>query len=179
MKNSEDKNTALKLNFKDLIAQTKQACEMIKAEIQSLDEKISAKVKERSVIIEAPISKEDYLYFIEQEIQQSANKFKVGLARNLKGIPRALPGLIRNKEHGTTRDYVYIPNEDGMFFFYCGGLILEGISKVLDESFDWPDNAMPYTERMVIVEKLDSEIDELNSQRDDFAEQLSAAIDNK
>jgi len=179
MKNIEDKNTALKSNFKDLIVQTKQACEMIKTEIQSLDKKISVKEKERNNIIEAPISKEDYLYFIEQEIQQSANKFKVGLARNLKGIPRALPGLIRNNEHGTTRDYVYIPNEDGMFFFYCGGLILEGISKVLDESFDWPDNAMPYTERMVIVQKLDSEIEELNSQRDNLAEQLSSTFDNK
>jgi len=165
-------------SFEKLIAQTKQAYETIKTEIQSLDERISAKVKERNIIIEAPISKEDYLYFIEQEIQQSADKFKRNLTKNLKNIPRVLPQLIRNKEHGTTRDYVYIPNEDGMFFFYCGGLILEGISKVLDESFDWPDNAMSYTERMVIVEKLDSEIEELNSQRDNLAEQLSNAFDN-
>jgi hypothetical protein len=59
-------------------------------------------------------------------------------------------------------------------YWYFGDLIKQRIADALDEQ-DWPQDAMPVAERLKLAEKLDGEIEELNSERDTLAAQLESA----
>lgn len=164
-----------KLN--ELCGQIKQAFDNVKQEIQSLDSIISAKRREIDNILAAPISKEDYLCFMDEQIKQCAKRFPMNLERQLKSYPLTLPHLLRAQQAGTATPYVFVPSED-YFFYYCQDLILEGVKKVAEESFTWPENAMPYQERMKLIETISAEIMDLDKQRDDLADQLEKCTQN-
>lgn len=162
--------------LKELFGQINNAFENIKAEIQSLDEQIEAKYRERKKIMEAPIGKEDYLYFIGEEIKAGVNGFGKRLALELEKQDKSLNSLMRNQESKFFRGHIFTPGHDSYFLYYFGDLMLEGVRKAVNEHLEFPDDTMPIQERFESVDKIDAEIEALDKQRDDLAEQLKQAM---
>jgi hypothetical protein len=159
-------------DLKKLFGQLNDAIGTIKNEIHGLDDQIKAKHKAKSEIMAAPVSKEDYLWFMEQEIKGGHNGFETRLSRELRKQPRGLPQLIRSNESPFFRGHILVPAHENFTLYYFADLILEGVKKAVDTWEDWPENAVPYKDRMILASKIDEEIAVLDKQRDELAKQL-------
>jgi hypothetical protein len=158
-------------DIKKLFGQINQAISEVKEEIYKIDDQIDSKQKERNAIMEAPVSKEDYLLFIAQEIKDGHNNFDKRLEKALKAQPRTIPAMVRSLESPFLRAHILTPAHENYALYYFGDLILEGVKKVVD-GWDWPDNATPYKERLILVKQIDDDLEDLNKSRDELAAQL-------
>jgi hypothetical protein len=117
-------------NIRKLFVQINQAVAQVKSDIQMLDDQIEEKQRQRDLIMDGPVSMDDYLYFIRKKIDHAHKSFgrRIGLALGKK--PRDLTSLIRLSESDNiARISVLTPAHENWMYYYFGDLMLEGVKK--------------------------------------------------
>ncbi|TAN53844.1 MAG: hypothetical protein EPN21_00495 [Methylococcaceae bacterium] len=166
-------------DIKQLLDQLNSSVRELVSQIHDLDDQIDAKQRERDQVINAPLSKADYLSFVGEDIDRIARPFVEQLRRAVKSQPQ---DMIRLRRMVDSEDGMRIPWFSAGYFppieiaptavcWYFGDLIKQRIADALDGQ-DWPHDAMPVAERLKLTAQLEVEIEELNRQRDALAAQL-------
>ena len=166
-----------------LISQVRDAAKELKAKIAELDEQIAAAHHQRGLITAARVSKADFMAYIAEDIrrrgQSFARKIRYEAERGVHEYGR-LEQIMR-ADNGSL-SYPYLTGQFGIpvaitddaMYWYFADLMVKRLADALD-TLDWPEDAMPAVERKAALDKLDTEIKQLNQARDELASQLIEA----
>lgn len=172
---------------KDLLSQLRSAAEVIKQQIHEADRKIEVLLVEREALCEARLTKEDFMAYIRNDIQRRAMTYAVRL-KNAERKKRFTFGvsfsqLERNEKAFNTQPLPYLDGEDysdgssihpGALYWIFGDQIEKRFSDALDQ-FDWPEGGLSLEERRARLEAIDQELETLNAERDNLANDLMSA----
>lgn len=171
-----------------LVAKVIDAAGAVREEIRKLDGKIEALQSLRRTITEPPVSKNDFMDYVREDIKRRSARFPrqlqakwankkefnifdrmermySGHAGGLQPIPY-LSGDIEKMDTGL---------EPAAFFWFFGELIEERFAEALND-LPWPEDAMPVAERRERIKGIDAEINKVSIRRDGLRAQLKAAI---
>ena len=164
--------------IKGLLNQVKQAAEKLKTKIHDLDDQIETLYTKRSVILSAPLSKEDYLTTIRADIQTKARRFPADLKRHLETESRVnYPAMAQAGIGGLPLRYLDAGNNAGSemlgeaYYFYFEDVIVEGVERALAGK-EWPVDAVPAVERVKSLKVICEQLDTLTQERDSLAGEL-------
>lgn len=163
--------------IRDLLKQVQQSAEKIKANIQALDDQIFELGKQRKVLVNLPLSKEDYLSILRLDIRNKGRLFKDDLKKQLLGSSK-ITYLAKAK---ATREGLLISFADAGRFdgklsvsalhHYFEDDLIKGVEACLADE-QWPADAMPLSVIESEVAAIDAQIEALTTQRDAIADDL-------
>lgn len=163
--------------LKSLLAQVNAATQELLANIQNLDGQIAALQEKRERIGEAPVSKADFLSYIEKELDRNTGTIKATMGRWLDQMPKDFFTLERST--------LYIPFLTGTkgvaaeiteaaAYWYLKPAIMDRMAGLV-ELMEFPSDAFSIEERRKILADIDADIERLNGERDELASQMEAA----
>lgn len=171
---------------KSLLAKIGKAANEVIAKIRVLDAQIESLVAERSEIADAPLAKGDLMEYVREDIKRRAASFpsrlKMKWARdgrhlNFVNHERAFSG-------GSIQPIPYLDGEvsnpgiifrPDAFFWLFGDLIEKRFEDAIADLY-WPEPGLPLADRRIELEKLDEKIEQLESERDELAEELQGVV---
>lgn len=182
------RNSAPDVQIKDgklgpLFLAVQKAAGAVLAEIKKADEEISQLEAERTLLTEAPVSRDDFMDYVRSDIERRGAAYKQALGRwKNKWFQNIFSRLERAKQNGHPQGIPYLnaeqPNDfaemtPAAIYWLFGEQIAERFGDALDV-LPWPDNAVPVAERRARIAILDAEISRLIDHRDELAAELSA-----
>lgn len=163
-----------------LLTQVKRAADKLKTKIFELDDQIEALYKSRDGLIQAPLSKADYMATIRADIQAKARLFTTYLARHLdSGNPINYPAMLQKDAGSLPVRYLdagaNVGGEisEGAYYLYFEDAIAAGVERALVGK-EWPVDAMPTVEREKALKGMAVQIDALTVERDALAGELTS-----
>lgn len=163
----------------NIIESLRAAATDIKSEIQALDQKIIAAHAERSALINAPLSREDYLTVMKADIKKKAKPMENMLKLHLERFPVSFSNVMRSPGALPLNILDVGRLQNGFFseeaaYFYLGDQLIRGLEVAIAD-MDWPDESVSMAERTARIGRLDVEIASLEEERDQLAGQLLGA----
>lgn len=167
---------------KGLLSKLRSAAEAIKAQIHEADNQIAALNEQRRALINAPVSKDDFMGYVRADIQRRAEGYQHRLRKWARkyDFPLKFAQLERDHIAGGLQPFPYLDGETpfnnaeldpGAVFWHFGELIAENFSVALD-GLEWPEDELPVADRRRQILEIDAEIERLNAQRDGLAKDL-------
>ncbi|QLQ03232.1 MAG: hypothetical protein HZY77_10990 [Thiobacillus sp.] len=172
--------------IKSLLAQMGKAANEVVAKIRGLDEQIDALVTKRNEIADAPLAKSDLMEYVREDIKRRAESFPTRLKMKWARDGRHL-NFINHERVLSGGGVQMIPYLDGevanpgiafkpdAFFWMFGELIEKRFEDAINNLY-WPDPGLPLADRRGALEKLNAEIDALQAERDELAEELQGVV---
>jgi FtsZ-binding cell division protein ZapB len=160
----------------DLLDQVETAAKQLLDTIQDLDAMIAELQEKRQRIGEAPVSKVDFLRYIEKALDENAKNIGRNLARQFDTLDRsffALENSRINIPFLTGGIYPVAITEDAAYW-YLKPAIMARMEELAD-NMDFPADTVPVNERRRLVGAIDVEIKQLFSERDDLAAHMETA----
>ncbi len=164
-----------------LLKQVKAASDALKTRIADLDAQIAAAHQRRSMLTEAPVTRADYLAYVEADIQRQGDEFARKMARYMRDKTTRFGALEHQFNSGKWMGIAYLTADRALptvmteeaACLYFGDMMVKGFAKVLD-GMDWQDT-MPADVRRVEIDRLDAELSTLQQERNDLAQELIRA----
>ena len=170
--------------FAGLYSKLRKAAEAVKGEITALDTKISALNSERQSLLDAPVSKEDFMEYVRADIAARAQGYQGALKRwRRKNEFNSFAQLERRLKQGGACAFPYLNGEhpiDGTLmdapamYWLFGEQIAVRFADAID-CFDWPAETVSIADRRKRVGEIDEELDTLVDKRDALAADLIKA----
>lgn len=162
------------------LLQARALIEEARKRIRALDARCATLQQERARIMALPVTREDFVVALLRDIDRKAKRFVRHLAHNMSG-PRRL-SWEGAKSAGLTDMYYHLGggsynqpdgvNEDALYLFIGPGM-RAGIERVVD-SMEWAKDAMPTSERLELLGKIDAELQAIGAERAELVEALGA-----
>jgi hypothetical protein len=164
-----------------LLKQVKAASDALKSRITELDAQIAAAHQRRGMLTESPVTKADYLAYVEADIRRQGDEFAGKMARFMRDKTTRFGPLEHQFNSGLWMGIPYLTADRALptvmteeaACLYFGDMMVKGFAKVLD-GMDWQDT-MPADARRVEIDRLDMEISTFQQERDDLAKELIRA----
>lgn len=169
-----------KTEVKGLISELRNAAGIIKNQIHAIDQRIEALFIEKEQLEEVPLTKEDFMFYVRQEIKRRAENYK----RRLKyhshktGFPFNFSyPILENNPHlalpflGTENIHVRNSFEESAIYWMFGDLIEQRFAEAIDQ-FNWPEASVSIDERRQRIAEIDAELAQLEEERDNLASDL-------
>ncbi len=169
---------------KDLLAQLRDAAEVVKGQIVDVDYKIEELLNERHHLCEAPLTKEDFMHYVRKDIQRRASDYPRRMKNLAKGtgfpFSTGFSQLDRIDKAGGGQSLPYLDGleysggsilHQGAMYWIFGDFIEKRFSDALNQ-FDWPENGISIEERYKRIQEIDQELEQLNEKRDNLASDL-------
>ena len=157
-----------------LLKQVNEATKEILSTIHGFDARISELQAERQAIGQAPVSRADFVGYVEAMVDKLAGNFAGHISRQFGQIDTAFFSM---EKSGRPVNFLapYL-RADGVIqedaaYWYLKPAIMARVSEQAAE-MDLPDDAMPLTERRAKIAAIDAEIEQIRQQRNELAEQL-------
>jgi hypothetical protein len=172
--------------LKSLFAQMSKAANEVVARIQSLDAQVTALEKKRDEIAGAPLSRDDLMAYVREDIKRRAQSYpqrlKMKWARDGRHLDFINPERVFKR--GAIQTIPYLDGEvtnpgvvfkPDAFYWFFGDLIEKRFEDALS-TLAWPEPGLPLVERRAAMEKLDTEIEALETERDELATELQGVV---
>ena len=163
------------------LLQARALIEEARKRIRALDARCATLQQERARIMALPVTREDFVVALLRDIDRKAKRFVRHLAHNMSG-PRRL-SWEGAKSAGSTDMYYHLGggsykqpdgvNEDALYLFLGRDAMRAGIERVVD-SMEWAKDAMPTSERLELLGKIDAELQAIGAERAELVESLGA-----
>lgn len=170
------------VEVKGLLSQLRDAASAIKSQIQEADNEIAVLNSQRRALMDAPVSKSDFMAYVRADIQVRAASYDAKLgkwARNNK-FPFSFSQLERVYLAESLQPFPYLDGEvphnagdidPGALYWHFGELIAERFSDALDR-FEWDDDLVAVADRRNQIAAIDTNLKQLNAHRDQLASDL-------
>lgn len=166
---------------KGLLAKLRAAADGIKAQIHEADAQIVTLTTERATLTDAPVSREDFMDYVRDDIQRRAASYPNSIARwKRKTFVNNFAGFERTHGGGRNQAFPYLHGEDphdgniietAALYWYFGDLIAERFGAALD-AIAWPDESVSVAARRIRIAEIDARLDEITARRDELAAEL-------
>lgn len=166
----------MSIKLSTLLKQVNEATKEIVSTIQGFDDRIDALQSERQTIGQAPVSRADFVAYIEAMVDQKAGAFSNQITRQLEGIDPAFFALERiGNPINFLNPYLNsgVIQEDAAYW-YLKPAIMARVEDMA-ATMNFPEEAMPLDERRARIATIDAEIADLRKQRAELAGQLKKA----
>ncbi len=172
----------------DTINQLNAIAANLRTNIQTLDETINQKRARLGDLLDMPLSKADYMAYIEADIDRLGERYSKGINGIVARTGKATVGLAEMEGLVAMQaaDKTFLSNE--LLPYLTAGVIGTAVTREamywlfgaqikarLADSFDqieWVEDAIPVAERKAEIEALHTEIITLETQRDALAAKL-------
>lgn len=171
-----------------LVAKVIDAAGAVREEIRKLDGEIEALQVKRRSITEPPVSKDDFMDYVREDIKRRSKLFPISLQK--KWANRSEINVFDRMERmysgaaGGLQPIPYLSGdlekmdtglEPAAFFWFFGEVIEERFAEAIND-LPWPEDAMPVAERRARIKEIDAEIDKVSIRRNGLQVQLKTAI---
>lgn len=172
--------------FKSLLAQMGKAANDVVGKIRALDAQIEQLNVKRGELSDAPLAKSDFMEYVREDIRRRASSFptrlKIKWARDLRHLHFSV--WERTFQSGTDQMIPYLDGDvcnpgihfkPDAFYWLFGDLIATRFEAAVD-ALPWPTPGLPIAERRIEIEKLEQQIEALESERDELASELQGVV---
>ena len=169
---------------KGLISKLRNAADTIKSQIHEIDQRIEKLFSEKGLLEEAQLTKEDFMFYVREDIRQRAANYpnRLRLCAKKTGFPFnvSFSQLERNIKSGTFQPFPYLDGETAhngssfdisAIYWLFGEQIEQRFSDAIDQ-FKWPVNSMTIEERRKRIAEIDAELEQLEEERNSLASDL-------
>ena len=170
-----------------ILGKLKKVAESVKGEIQALDVQIETLNQKRQELMDAPVSRDDYVTYVNADIAKRGEpflnrmrQFASGKGRGSAKMSQSFAPLERGLQAGF-HPFPFMNGEDYFdgfnlspeaFYWYFGDLIANRFMAALDAVHNWDEGGMPIAERRTRIAEIDRQLEELVDKRDTLASQL-------
>lgn len=165
------KGTKLGDTFHNMI----EAAGELRGRILELDAEMATLNAQRQELLDATVSKADYLAYIKTDVARRGASYGADIAAKLKrGANTKYSYLSRlDKSDSDLLDLPYLTGDRANFpvityeavFFLFGALIVQRIEEVLHK-MDWTENTIPAADCQALIAKIDTATLELSNERE-------------
>ena len=157
-----------------LLKQVNEATKEILSTIHGFDARIAELQAERQTIGQAPVSRADFVGYVEAMVNRLAGNFSGHISRQLEQIDTAFFSM---EKSGRAVNFLApylradgVIQEDAAYWYLKPAIM----ARVREQAagMDLPEDAMPLTERRAKIAAIDAEIEQIWKQRNELAEQL-------
>lgn len=157
-----------------LLKQVNEATKEIISTIHGFDARVDELQAERQAIGQAPVSRADFVGYVEAMVDRLAGNFAGHISRQLEQLDTAFFSM---EKSGWAVNFLapYL-RADGVIqedaaYWYLKPAIMARVNELAD-AMDFPEGAMPLEERRAKIAAIDAEIEQIRQQRNELAEQL-------
>jgi hypothetical protein len=162
-----------------LLKQVNDASRAIISAIQGTDAKIAELQKQRQKIGDAPVTRAEFLGYIENSLDAESMRISQTISRALNNVDRAFFAL---EKHTFMVPFLTgdraLPFEitEAAAYWYLRPAIMERMAEVT-ATMEFPDDseAVPLQKRRAMLAEIDAEIEQLRAERNELASQLQKA----
>lgn len=176
-----------KTEVKGLISKLRSATNTIKNQIHAIDQRIEALFIEKEQLEEAPLTKEDFMFYVREDIKQRAANYpnRLRSCARKTGFPFSISfsQLERNAKAGIFQPFPYLdgetahngtPFDASAIYWLFGEQIEQRFSDAIDQ-LKWPEHSTTIEERRKRIAEIDAELEQLEEERSSLAGDLMDA----